>query len=182
MIFDYKILLLGIIFASLIFIADIIFCIGAISLFYIILLLITFWFAKHKQYIYGFIMSSISLILCGWLFQHRTTEVIIDIGIFNAGIDYEALFRVFTIAIIVIVGGILVYQKSKEEELRELNETLELRILSRTVASESRTRRLEKQISLLQTIRKQELEDSLNGLDIVIKELKDLTNLEVYDA
>ena len=170
--FDYRILIFGIILTSLIFTADIIFSIGAISLFYVLLLLLTFWFAKSKQYIFSSIISSISLILFGWIFQQRVTEVIIDIGIINAGIDYEGLFRVFTMAIIIIVGGILVYQRSKEEELLELNQTLELRILARTVASESRARRLEKQISILQTIRKQELEEILNALDSLIKELK----------
>lgn len=179
--FDLRLLLLGMALSSFIFAADIIVSIGAISILYVILLLVTFWFAKKKLYILSSVITSNALILIGWLFQSRVTESLIDIGIVKAELDYEGLFRVFSIFILIIVGGVLTQQRSKEEELQELNENLNLRILSKTAASEGRAKRLEQQIKILQQIRKEEIESGLSGLDAVIAELKQLNELELTD-
>jgi energy-coupling factor transporter transmembrane protein EcfT len=173
--FDLRLLLLWMVVSSLIFIADIIFSLGAISLCYIFLMLITFWFAKTKFNMVGSVLVSVSLTIIGWLYQTRFVKSFIDIGIIQAELDYEGLFRTFSIIILIFVGGVLLYQRSRDEELERLNETLELKILSRSAASEAKAKRLEQQIIILQTIDKQEVSQSLSKLDDVIKELRELT-------
>jgi signal transduction histidine kinase len=171
---ELSILLLGLVVCSIIFIADISFSLGAISIFYVIFMLLTFWLTKHFQYLVGSILSSIILTIIGWSLQTRYLSSEIDLGIIRAVLDYEGLFRAFTLFILVFVGIILLKQKKKEVEVQKLNETLELRILARTSASESRAKRLERQIDILKAVRELEVSESLHGLDNVIQELKDL--------
>jgi signal transduction histidine kinase len=173
--FDLRIIILGLIIAGLIFTADMIFGLGAISIGYIFFLLITFWLAQKKQYIFSSIVISIILTLIGWSYQVRVYNELIDVGIVKAQLDYEGLFRVFTIIILIFVGGVLFRQRMKEEELHEFNETLELRILARSAASEAKAKRLEQQILILQDISKHEVSESLSKLDNVIKELKEVS-------
>lgn len=174
----FSIPIIGLTIASSVFAADLAFGLGAISVLYFIFLFFIFWFSKDIYYLISGTISSILLIFAGWSLSERFSETLIDIGIIKAQLDYEGLFRVFSLVIVMLIGGMLVFQKKKEIELKELNETLGLRILSRTVFSENRVKKLEQQIHILQKIRKQEVEYSLANLDAVIQELKDLNESE----
>ena len=113
------------------------------------------------------------LIFFNLLFQKRVVTDIISIGVFFVKIDYENFFRSFSALIVIVVGCILLYYKSKVLQFQELNETLELRILARTVASENKARILQEQILILQNIKDdKEINDSLSELHNVINELK----------
>lgn len=179
---DFRVIFFGFIICSLIFAADYLFGLGAISVFYIFFMLMTFWLSNKTYHIFGSILVSISLTVIGWLFQSRLTQVEIDVGPFFTLLDYEGLFRAFTIFILIFLGGILIKQKNKEFELSKLNESLELRILARTTASEARAMRMEKQIKILQSIRASQVDSSIKKLDDVINELKNLNDLEISDA
>lgn len=174
----FSIPIIGLILASSVFAADLAFGLGAISVLYFIFLFFVFWFSKDIYYILSATISSIILIFTGWSLSERFSETLIDIGIIKAQLDYEGLFRVFALTIIILIGGMLAFQKQKEKELKELNETLGLRILSRTVSSENKVKKLEQQILILQKIRKQDIEYSLANLDAVIQELKELNDSE----
>lgn len=180
--FDIRILLIGMVISGLIFVLDTIFGLGIISLFYVLFLLSAFVWGKNKRYIISSLLSSIILVLTGWMLQTRETEYILNIGIINAGIEYEGLFRVFSIVILVVLGIVLIKQRVKEEELNEFSETLELRILARTASAENRARRLECQIQELQKLRSDNVSNSLKKLDCIISELRNINKLEQDNA
>lgn len=167
-------LLISVILASLVFVADVIFSLGALSLFYIIMLFVTFWFSNEKENIIGSVISSIILVLIGWYLQYRTSIIVLDLSFFYAEIDYEILFRAISIIVLGFVGIILFKEKIRDEELQKLNETLELRIFARTAIAEKRAENLEKQIAALQSLKKDNTNNSINKLDSVISELKKL--------
>jgi hypothetical protein len=176
---DFKVISLGVIICSLVFAADFLFGLGAISLLYIFFMMITFWLSKQNYYIISSVVISLILNIIGWMFQTRHTEIEINVGQIQAMMDYEGLFRVFTIFILIFVGGILIKQRNKEFELSKLNESLELRILARTTASEHRAKRLEQQIDILKIIQAEKTNASIIRLDNVINELKELNEMEM---
>lgn len=176
---DFGLLILGIIICSGIFAADILFQLGAIALFYIIFLVSVFMLSKKNVYLISSFISSIVLTGIGWVFQTRSSEVYLDIGgVIQATLNYEGLFRVVTMLVILFIGIILLKQRAKDEELTHLNETLELRILARTAVSENKAKRLEEQIKALQNIRNKKTDEAIVRLDNVIAELKDLNRME----
>jgi hypothetical protein len=179
---DFRVILLGLVICTLVFSAEYIFGLGAISVLYIFFMLLTFWLSKKAHHIFGSVLVSMSLTMIGWLFQSRLTQVEIEVGPFHSMLDYEGLFRVFTVFILVFLGAILIRQKNKEFEINKLNESLEFRILAKTVASEARAMRMEQQIKVLQLIRSSQVDNSIKKLDDVITELKKLNDLEAYNA
>ena len=179
---NFRIILLGSIICSAIFAADLAFGIGAISLSYIIFMILAFWIGTRNYHIIASVLSAIVLNIIGWIYQSKSTIVEFDLGGFHSTLDYEGLFRVFTSFILIVVGIVLIKQKGKEDELNSLNESLELRILARTSASENRARKLEKQIKALKLIRSEQTNESIKRLDDVINELKELNKLEYTDV
>ena len=170
---DYKSFFLSLILVTSIFFVDLTIGLGVISALYIIPLLFCFFFVKKKEYIIGMMFVILVLIFFNLLFQKRVVTDIISIGVFFVKIDYENFFRSFSALIVIVVGCILLYYKSKVLQFQELNETLELRILARTVASENKARILQEQILILQNIKDdKEINDSLSELHNVINELK----------
>lgn len=167
---------------SAIFIADVTFGIGAISLLYVLYMLSSYFFSDKSYQIVATVAISICLTLIGWLFQSSETLREIDLGYFYTVINYEGVFRVASCFVLLFLGGVLVKHKNKEFELEKLNESLELRILAKTAASENRAKILEMQISVLQKIRQNQENESMKRLDIVINQLKELNNLEFSDA
>ena len=138
------------------------------------MLFVTFWFSNEKENIIGSVASSIILVLIGWYLQYRTSIIVLDLSFFYAEIDYEILFRAISIIVLGFVGIILFKEKIRDEELQKLNETLELRIFARTAIAEKRAENLEKQIAALQSLKKDNTNNSINKLDSVISELKKL--------
>jgi len=172
--------ILGLLLVSIIFTLDIIFNLGAISLLYVCFILGVFWAVEKKGYLVGATLVSIILTVVGWTQQTRETSVFINLDFFKATMDYEGLFRVVSLAVLTFLGVVLFKQKQKEEELQKLNSELELRILARTTVSETRAKRLEEQISVLQGIRRNNTYESIDRLDMVISELKELNHMEKY--
>ncbi len=179
---DLRVILLGFVLCSLIFALDYSFGLGALSMLYIFFMLLTFWQTKKRYHVVGAVLVSLSLTLIGWLYQTRSINVEISVGSFYSIMDYEGLFRIVTLFVLVFLGGILVRQKSKEFELSKLNESLELRILARTTASEARAKCLEQQIKVLQSISSSQVDLSIKKLDDVINELKHLNEMEVSNV
>lgn len=176
---DYKSFALSLILVTSIFFIDLNVGLGVISALYIIPLLLSFFFAKKKEYIIGVMFIILVLISFSWIFQTRVVIDMISIGNFLVKINYENFFRSFSALIVIVVGCILLYYKSKVRQFKELNETLELRILARTVASENKAKILQEQILVLQSIREdKEINNSLYELDNVINELKNLNKVE----
>jgi len=116
---DFRIILLGFIVCSLIFAADYTSGLGALSVLYIFFMLLTFWSSDKKHHLIGSTLVSGALTLIGWLFQTRLTQVAIDVEPFYFMMDYEGLFRVFTVFILVFLGGVLIKQKNKKLIKRE---------------------------------------------------------------
>jgi hypothetical protein len=177
--FDYKSFILSLILVTTIFFIDLTVGLGAISALYVIPLLVSFWFSKNKEYIIGIIFIILVLILFTYIFQTRVVISEISVGNIFVKVDYENFFRAFSALIVIVVGCVLLYYKSKVKQFKELNETLELRILARTVASENKAKILQSQILILQGIRDdKEFDNSLSELDNVIIELKNLNKEE----
>lgn len=178
---DVKVLSLSLILNSIIFLLDYYFSLGAISILYILFMFtITFISKESKHIIFSIIVSTV-LTFIGWGFQTGYAGVEIDLGIIHAIVDYEGLFRAFSLFIIVVVGGILLEKINKEKEVSRLKTNIELSILARTTTSETRARKLENQIKVLKEIRESETIESLKRLDDVIEVLKVISSMETKD-
>lgn len=171
-------IILGLLLVSIIFSADVLFNLGAISLFYVCFIIAVFWTVREKNYLVSAVIISLILTIAGWILQTRATTILIDLEIFKATLDYEGLFRVVSLSVLMFVGAVLFKQKQKEDELQKLNAELELRILARTTVSETKAKRLEQQIEVLQGIRRHNTYQSIDRLDRVISELKELNKME----
>lgn len=171
---ELKTALPGFLLCSAVFAADISMSIGAISILYILFVLLSFWTSSKYQYIVASVVSSVFLTIIGWVLQTKFVKSEINLGFVQAVVDYEGLFRAFSLFILIFVGVFLIRHKIKEIEIKKLNDSLELRILARTAAAEVKAKRLEKQIEILQTLNQNSTNKSLQRLDNVIDELKKL--------
>lgn len=82
--------------------------------------------------------------------------------------------RVLSTIMIGIVSYLIIKRRDVETKLKRTNETLELRVLARIASSESKSKRLEQQVKILQEIRQVNTDTSFQGLDDVISTLRDL--------
>lgn len=174
-------ILINTILASTVFVADAIFSLGALSLFYVLILLSTFWIGKKKEYIISAIISALILTILGWVIQYRYTPITIDLTFFYAEINYEALFRAVSMLVTTFVGIVLLKERIKEDELQKLNETLELRIFAKTSLAEKRAECLQKQIDALQCLKQKQVNESIDKLDDVITALKKMAQEDKDD-
>jgi len=110
--------------------------------------------------------------------------VLIVLGFFLApiiGVNYfqeDSFYRVISFISVFSFGYILSEQKRLQQILKEQNDTLELRILARTAASEARAKILKRQVEILQGLNTKKTNDSVYKLEQVILELKKLTQEE----
>lgn len=148
-------------FASAIFCADVIFAGGAFSSFYVCVILISLW-SDDDRLLVGGIACSIILLLGAYIYS---------LDIFSWSILINKLVAFVMIG---ITSGISARSREKSENLRRLNETLELRVLARIASSEAKSKRLEQQIEVLQFIRRQNTDNAFSELDQVINNLKNL--------
>ena len=164
-----KILIAMIAFASAIFCADIIFINGAFSSFYICVVLLSLW-SDDDRLLIGGTIGSIILVFAAYgyyLFNYDYSSPVSEIHGFTN--------KLISLVMIAITAGLSARTKEKSQNLKRLNETLELRVLARIAASEAKAHRLEKQIEILQIIRENNTDNAISALDEVINNLKALT-------
>jgi hypothetical protein len=168
-----KVLIAMLLFASSIFCADIIFTGGAFSSFYVCVILLSLW-SDDDRLLIGGTIGSVVLIFGAYgyfLINYDTSSAISSAATFGfAGF----INKLISIVMVIITSGLASRSKEKSENLKRLNETLELRVLARIAASEAKAKRLEKQIEILQAIRKEDINNSFSVLDEVINNLKTL--------
>lgn len=167
-----------VIFASAIFCADIVFLGGVFSAFYVCIILLSLW-AEDDRLLIGSTIGSVLLIFTPYLY------FVLTLGQSAYLTDYFALHvfinKMVSFIMIVITSGLAMRSKEKSQNLKRLNETLELRVLARIAASEAKARRLENQIEILQNIRKNNTDNAFSALDEVINNLRTLA-VERHDS
>ena len=133
-----------------------------ISQLYIVIIFLSLWSKNDKML----------------FLSHGLTIVFTIISYYLSFDDFElehTLPRISTLILTFVFTTLILKRKEDEKEMIRANKTLELRVLARTAASESRSRELEKQIKILQIIREKETNKALNELDSVIENLKELS-------
>ncbi len=150
-----------IILTILIFVSDLYFSGGAVSGFYICVVLISHW-ADDDWIILG---TTVLVMILTFLNYFIISEKISPMLLIN---------KILAAVIIGIVSLLISKRKDTENRLKRSNETLELRVLARTAASEVKNRQLEQQIKILQQIRETKTDASFSEL-----ELKELSEKEV---
>jgi K+-sensing histidine kinase KdpD len=163
----YIISLLGLIVISVIFMFDIMFNIPALTVFYVLFVFMALWTDDSKNIIISAIISTI-LVLTAWFLSSDVFSI-------------DGMGRLLSSVVIWTVAILSAKRSEIELELKRLNETLELRILARTIASERKAQVLEMQIKQLQELRTQNTQQALMQLDDVIKSLKEISYNEVED-
>jgi hypothetical protein len=171
----------GLIFVSIVFACDILFGLGAISMLYLMFLLLTFAMVRSNLYIISSMITSVILTSIGWFYQSRQTITTIDVGVIMAELNYESLFRAVSILLTIFLGSVLFKAKIKKDELQELNESLDLRIFAKTAISEAKARRLEAQIEALKQVKYSDTKTAISKLDDIILELKELNQFSEED-
>jgi hypothetical protein len=167
-----KLGIVGLLTAGAIFGLDLLYPMGgAVSILYILLIFISLWTS-----------DAIFTIWAGTI-----TSVLIFIGIwYGGGIETpgsELMIRFFGLIIIWLTAVLSIQRKEVEKELRDLNLHLELKVLARTAAAENRSLRLERQIKILENIKRNQKQEAFVVLDNVIADLRELTveNIEFLD-
>ena len=156
-----KVLLVMLVFASLIFCADVMVTGGSFSSFYVCVILISLW-SDDDRLLIGAFTGSIILIFTSYI-SSFTFE----------SFDWHTLTsKLVSFVMVTITTGLSMRTREKSENLKRLNETLELRVLARIAASEAKSKRLEQQIEVLQLIRRHDTDDAFSALDQVINNLK----------
>jgi hypothetical protein len=145
----------------IILITDIYFQNGAISGFYICVILMSYWI-EDDWIIIGTTVLSIGFTFLPYFVSHND-------------LSFLLISRILTMSMIAVVSFLIAKGKETEKQLRRSKETLELRVLARTASSEAKSRRLEQQIKILQTIRQGSTDASFVALDEVISNLRDLS-------
>lgn len=150
-------------FASAIFCADIIFTGGAFSSFYVCVVLLSMW-SDDDRLLIGGTIGSIILVFAAYIYSFSL----------NTFEWYGLVNKIVSFVMVGITAGLAARSKEKSQNLRRLNETLELRVLARIASSEAKAHRLEKQIEILQSIRKNDTDNAFSALDEVITNLRTL--------
>jgi K+-sensing histidine kinase KdpD len=158
---------LGLSLTSLIFFFDVMFNLPALTVFYVLFVFISLWTENFKLIISSAVVSTV-LVMSVWF---------IGPDMFTA----DSVSRLLAVVAIWMVALLAAQRSESDLELKRVNDTLELRILARTIASERRAERLEKQIKHLQELRSQNTQQALIQLDDVIKNLKEIRNLEDHN-
>lgn len=164
-----KMLWAMILLSVLIFICDIYFPGGVIAGFYICVIMLSHW-VDDDWVVIG------------------TTVFSVVLSFLTYFITYEEIFwpaltnKILVVIMIGIVSLLAITRREAESKLKRTNETLELRVLARTAASEARSKKLEQQIKLLQAIRNHNTNSSFHALDEIINNLRELSSeKEEYD-
>jgi flagellar motor component MotA len=157
--------IIGSIIAVLVFAIDTLVGLGCITIFYNLFLYFIVIHSNSKNVMMATTVIILLLSLIGLIFS------------FNWIFDYDNIVRLCSMASLLFTSIFAITQKEKEFEFKQLKDSLELRILARISASEARTKALEQQIIILQSIRVQNTIQSLSKLDDVINDLKALNNL-----
>jgi K+-sensing histidine kinase KdpD len=158
---------LGLLITSLIFIIDVLFNIPALTVFYVLFVFMALWTGDTKNIIASATISTV-LILLAWFINSDLLSI-------------DGMGRLLSAVVVWTVALLSAKRSETEIELKRLNETLELRILARTIASERKAQMLEMQIKQLQELRTQNTQQALLQLDDVIKSLKEISYNELED-
>lgn len=156
-----KVLISMMLLMLLIFLSDIFLKIGVISGFYICIILMAHWMDDDWLVVGSTILSIVLTFIAYFIIYDAIT-----LNTFSE--------RFLTTLIIGIVSVLTAKRREIESQLRRSNETLELRVLARTAASEAKSKRLEQQIQILQALRQQNDDASFQALDEVIQTLREI--------
>jgi len=162
-----KAVFFGTILLVALFCLDLMINISALAILYICFILFALW-TDNEKFIFGTLVISTILIMIAWIFH-------------GGGTGYDNVARLLAGVVIWVTGLLSIQRKQVENRLKMLNETLELRVMARTAASEEKSRRLELQIKALQGIRHAGTKNSLSQLDEIIHNLQEISKLEAFD-
>lgn len=154
-----KLLIIMALVALLVFGLEILFPNGVFSAFYILTVLISLWSDDDELLIIA-VCTSFILILTGYVYYWHSFEIT---ALINKSLSFVM------IGITAILGS---QRKEVEQKLKRLNETLEFRVLARIASSEQKSKRLEKQIEILQKFREEKTDTAFQALDDIISNLK----------
>ncbi len=146
------------------FCADLLLNFSALSILYICFIFFSL-FTNEDKFVFGTVVISSILVMIAWIYN-------------GGGSTSDDLVRLLSMVVIWATGLLSIQRQGVENRLKMLNETLELRVLARTATAEERSKRLEKQIKLLQNIRYADTKNSLHQLDEIISNLKEISTLE----
>jgi K+-sensing histidine kinase KdpD len=158
---------IGLLITSLIFIIDVLFNIPALTVFYVLFVFLALWTGDSRNIVASAVISTV-LILLAWFINSDLLSI-------------DGMGRLLSAVVVWTVALLSAKRSETEVELKRLNETLELRILARTIASERKAQMLEMQIKQLQELRTQNTQQALLQLDDVIKSLKEISYNESDD-
>lgn len=164
-----KLAILMVIVALIVFGLEIIFPNGVFSAFYVLVVLISLW-AEDDELLIGGVTGCFILILIGYIYTLNGFEVT---SLINKSLSF---------VMVGITAFLGVQRKEIEQKLKRLNETLELRVLARIASSEQKSKRLEKQIDILQEFRKEKTDTAFQALDDIINNLKNLAVENTHDS
>lgn len=156
-----KLILMMLVISLGVFALEIIFPNGVFSAFYVLVVLLSLW-SDDDKLLTGALIGSFILILLGYLYSFDSFALP---GLINKFLSF---------IMIGITGALGAQRKETESKLKRLNETLEFRVLARIASSENKSKRLEKQIEILQEFRKQKTDTAFQALDDIINNLKTL--------
>lgn len=148
-----------------IFCADLYFSGGAVSVFYICVVLLSHWIDDD----WVTLGTTILVMILAFINYYLIPEVASPMLLIN---------KILATVAIGVVSLLITKRKDTETKLKRSNETLELRVLARTAAAEAKSRRLEQQIKILQEIRETKTDDSFSKLEHVINTLTELSEKE----
>ncbi len=158
----FKYILAMILLTISIFIADLYFSGGAISGFYICIVLLSHWIDDDWVTLGTTILVMILTFVNFFIISEQLSPMLL-------------INKILASVIIGVVSLLITKRKDTETKLKRSNETLELRVLARTAAAESKSRKLEQQIKILQQIRENKTDVSFSILEDVISTLKELS-------
>lgn len=166
---SWKLAIVMIMVALIVFGLEILFPNGVFSAFYILVILISLW-SDDDELLIGGLIGSFALILIGYFYTLNNFELVCLV---NKSLSF------IMIGITAFLG---IQRKEVEVKLKRLNETLELRVLARIASSEHKAKRLEKQIEILQEFRKEKTDTAFQALDDIINNLKTLAVENTRDS
>ena len=155
--------------ALIVFALEILFPNGVFSAFYVLVVLISLW-AEDDELLIGGLAGSFILILIGYFYTLNSFDVT---ALINKSLSF------IMVGITAFLG---IQRKEVEQRLKQLNGTLELRVLARIASSENKSKRLEEQIEILKEFRKEKTDTAFQALDDIINNLKTLAVENTHDS
>lgn len=145
-----------------IFVADLYFSGGAVSIFYICVILLSHWIDDDWVTLGTTFLVMVLAFINYFLIPDQASPTLL-------------INKILAAVSIGVVSLLITKRKDVETRLKKSNETLELRVLARTAAAEAKSKRLEQQIKILQQIREAKTDTSFSELENVINTLKELS-------